>query len=215
MNGLLINIIRTLSKVLSLVFFPMFVPTYAIIILLFISPYAQLPLAYRFILLGETTLITCGIPIFYVWMLIKQGIVKNFYIEDKKQRTIPYIISIVSGIMWTIILFKSGLQACIWLSALGSVVSLMIVTVITHFWKISAHLTMMGCLLGAFLSFFLQNKIFPLPIIMVLLCIALVLMWARIFLNAHTSMQTVAGYLLGILVTFLPTAIYISYTKPL
>ena len=40
-----------------------------------------------------------------------------------------------------------------------------------------------------------------------ILLVSLLLMYARLYLNAHTPMQVVCGYILGLICTFIPNLI--------
>jgi membrane-associated phospholipid phosphatase len=65
----------------------------------------------------------------------------------------------------------------------------------------------MGGLLGGICSLALYYAILPLwPIIGVLL-LSLLVMYARLLLDAHTPLQVIAGYLLGLLCTLTPNLI--------
>jgi membrane-associated phospholipid phosphatase len=93
------------------------------------------------------------------------------------------------------------------LVVLGVILALLAVTIINHWWKISAHLTGIGGLLGGICSFALNYSMLPLPLIIIVLVLTLLLMLARLYLNAHTPLQVVCGFLLGLLCTFTPTLI--------
>jgi membrane-associated phospholipid phosphatase len=89
----------------------------------------------------------------------------------------------------------------------GAIGALGIVTIINHWWKISAHLTGIGGLLGGVCSFAMNYARLPLGMIIALLVVSLLLMYARIYLNAHSPMQVVCGFILGILAIFVPNFI--------
>jgi membrane-associated phospholipid phosphatase len=74
-------------------------------------------------------------------------------------------------------------------------------------WKISAHLTGIGGLLGGVCSFALYYSTLPLGLVITILTASLILMYARLYLHAHTPLQVVCGLLLGILSTFIPNLI--------
>jgi membrane-associated phospholipid phosphatase len=93
------------------------------------------------------------------------------------------------------------------LVVIGAMVALLAVTVINHWWKISAHLTGIGGLLGGICSFALSYSMLPMALIIIVLVLSLLLMYARLYLNAHTPLQVIGGYLLGLICTFIPTLI--------
>jgi membrane-associated phospholipid phosphatase len=102
------------------------------------------------------------------------------------------------------------LPILILLIAIGATLALVAVTVINHWWKISAHLTGVGGLLGGICSFALYYGYLPITLIIITLMWALILMYARLYLHAHTALQVVCGLLLGLLCTFIPNLI-LSY----
>ena len=96
----------------------------------------------------------------------------------------------------------------VWLIvAIGATVALLAVTIINRWWKISAHLTALGGLLGGVMSITLYYSVLPTPLIIGMLIVSLLLMYARLYLNAHTPWQVVCGYLLGIVLTFIPNLV--------
>ena len=99
------------------------------------------------------------------------------------------------------------LPTLILLIAIGAMIALVAVTVINHWWKISAHLTGIGGLLGGICSFALYYGHLPITLIIITLVWALILMYARLYLQAHTPLQVVCGLLLGLLCTFIPNLI--------
>jgi membrane-associated phospholipid phosphatase len=95
------------------------------------------------------------------------------------------------------------------LVVLGVILALLAVTIINHWWKISAHLTGIGGLIGGVCSFAMNYSILPVGLVITLLLISLLLMYARLYLNAHTPMQVICGFLLGLLATFIPNIIMV------
>ena len=91
--------------------------------------------------------------------------------------------------------------------AIGATAALLAVTIINQWWKISAHLTAMGGLFGSICSIALAYSTLPTTLLIIVLLISLLLMYARLYLDAHTPMQVICGYLLGIVCTFIPNVV--------
>ena len=90
----------------------------------------------------------------------------------------------------------------------GATLTMGLILIINKKWKISAHLTGMGGFLGGVLSYYLSIGSIPSTgFLCALLGISLLLMYARLWLNAHSSGQVVAGWLMGIICTFVPNVI--------
>lgn len=204
------QLLNILSQACSIVLYPMLMPLYGI--LLFCVGAKQLipllPSLYISLCIAGTAVITLVIPILLLVFMWKKGQIDSLHINDAKQRTTPYIYTLICYGFWAYFL-RVTLQLPIFLLlvAIGSMFALLAVTIINHWWKISAHLTGIGGLLGGICSFALSYSVLPFWLIIIVLLIALMLMYARLYLNAHTPMQVVCGFLLGLLSTFIPTLI--------
>lgn len=168
----------------------------------------QLPFAYIGVCIAGTAVLTLIIPILLLLFMWRKGYIDSLHINDAKQRTIPYIYTLICYGFWAyFVRVTLQLPTFLLLVALGAIAALLAVTIINRRWKISAHLTGIGGLLGGICSFALNYSVLPLGLIVGVLAISLMLMYARLYLNAHTPMQVVCGFLLGLLCTFIPTFI--------
>ena len=172
-----------------------------------------MPLALVWILIAilGTLLLTCILPITAIWILMKRGAVIDLQIEKATERTMPFIYTILGFCFWSYLL-ASILHAPLFISfiAIGATVAIGLVAIINHWWKISAHLTGFGGLVGGVMSYCLGIGAFPTwGTIIVWMGVSLILMFARLRLNAHTPAQVCAGWLLGISCTFIPYCIYV------
>ena len=168
----------------------------------------QLPFAYIGVCIAGTAVLTLIIPILLLLFMWRKGYIDSLHINDAKQRTIPYIYTLICYGFWAyFVRVTLQLPTFFLLVVLGAIVALLAVTIINRRWKISAHLTGIGGLLGGICSFALNYSVLPLGLIVGVLAISLMLMYARLYLNAHTPMQVVCGFLLGLLCTFIPTFI--------
>ena len=201
---------KFLAHIVSILFYPMLMPLYGI--LLFCVGAKQLvpllPSLYIGLCIAGTAVITLFIPIFLLLFMWKRGQIDSLHINDAKQRTTPYIYTLICYGFWAYFLRVTlQLPVFLLLVAIGSMVALLAVTIINHWWKISAHLTGIGGLLGGICSFGLSYAVLPFWPIIIVLLVALILMYARLYLDAHTPMQVVCGFILGLLSTFIPTLI--------
>lgn len=198
------------SQIASLLFYPMLMPLYGMLLfsLAMKQLLPQLPFAYIGVCIAGTAVLTLIIPILLLLFMWRKGYIDSLHINDAKQRTIPYIYTLICYGFWAYFV-RVTLQLPIFLLlvALGAIAALLAVTIINRRWKISAHLTGIGGLLGGICSFALNYSVLPLGLIVGVLAISLMLMYARLYLNAHTPMQVVCGFLLGLLCTLIPTFI--------
>lgn len=167
-----------------------------------------LPSIYIGMCMAGTAFLTLIIPITLLLFMRHKGYIDSLHIDDAKQRTTPYVYTIICYGFWAYFLHVTiQLPTFMLLIAVGAIVALLAVTIINHWWKISAHLTGIGGLLGGICSFALNYSTLPLILIIIVLLLSLFLMYARLYLKAHTPLQVVCGFLLGLLCTFIPTLI--------
>ena len=208
------HFLNIVSQILSIVLYPLFVPTYgmALFSYAYSTPEHPVPLIWTLVAVLGTLLLTCVLPATAIWTLVRKGKVSSMQIFNARERTYPYMYAALGFCFWTYLLV-SILHVPFYIGtvAVDATVAIGLVTVINHWWKISAHLTGFGGLFGGVLSFCMGIGAIPAwPMLAVWLAVSLILMCARLYLNAHTPAQVVAGWLLGIMCTFLPYAI-ISY----
>ncbi len=186
---------------------PLFMPTYGIVLFcMAFSRQIPLPAAYWLVSCIGTFFITALIPLSLMIFRRLRGEISDISISNASERTPIYVYTIICYAFWSYFLYKVIHAPFVSLIGVGATIALAVVLFINTRWKISAHLTGLGGLLGGILAY-VYNYTMPLPIvtISIILGIALALMFARLYLNAHTSLQVVTGFLLGIIMTFTPT----------
>ena len=205
------QVLRIIAKGLSIVLYPLFIPTYGIA--LFCYAFMRLMpmhLVWSLVAIIGTLILSCILPITAIWILIRRGVVTDLQIEDAGERTMPYIYTILGFGFWSYLMI-SILHAplCIAYVTIGSTLAILLIAIINRWWKISAHLTGLGGLIGGVLSYYLGLGTMPSWGFMTcLFLLSLALMYARVSMSAHSPAQVSAGWLLGIATTFLPYCIY-------
>ena len=199
-----------LAKIISVLLHPMLMPCYGIA-LFFLSQQSTillLPRVYSVVCIVGTFVLTLVIPFVLLLFLWRKGHIDSLHIHQANQRTTPYVYTLICYGFWTYFLHSTvHMPKCIVLIAVGAIAALLAVVIINHWWKISAHLTGIGGVLGGICSFSLCYATLPMELIITILFLSLLLMYARLYMKAHTPMQVVCGYLLGIVCTFLPCLI--------
>ena len=206
------KIVDIIAKVLSVILYPLFVPTYGVALFCYAYSTHVIPLHWIWILIAilGTFIMTCVLPITAIWILMKQGKVADLQIENARERTMPFIYTILGFGFWNYLMI-AVLHAPIFLSfiSVGATCAILLVALINLRWKISAHLTGFGGLVGGLMCYCLGIGAVPTwGTILGWFALSLILMCARLRLNAHTPAQVCAGWLLGLSCTFLPYCIY-------
>lgn len=195
---------------ISILLHPILMPTFGMVMFCLACPTIANILMTRHLILSltGTLFFTLLIPTVMLLLLRKRGQIESLYITDAKQRTTPYIYTIICYCIWAYFLrMMLRMPLFIFLVAVGAIIALVSILIINNWWKISAHLTGLGGLIGGICSFALNYAIVPTYIIIIAFILALLLMYTRLYLNAHTPLQVVGGLVLGIFSTFIPTLI--------
>ena len=188
-----------IARVISVIFYPLFVPTYAFAILLTMPAYfsALMPAQAKWMVIGLVFMTTCILPTAFIIAMIKSGMVTTTYLSKREDRTMPYIVSIIFFYLTYYILKKLQISPVYYYFIIGATLLNILIMGINFFWKISSHTASIGALAGMMLglSYFLGTFYFQL-IAMTLLMAGLI-GFARLKLQAHTPAQVYAGFLLG------------------
>lgn len=192
-------------KVISFVFQPLLMPTFGIAMLLFTNLALFYTDIWKWFALGGTFLFTAILPATPILMMMRKGQIKDLYISKREQRTFPYLFSLLAYIFWTVFMWRV-LQVPFFIVAMGigSVLSIIIITLINMKWKISAHLSGIGGLTGGVFAFCYVMAVNPVWLMILMLVISGLTALSRIELKAHTPAQTLAGFTVGFLMVFLP-----------
>ena len=187
-----------ISKILSYILHPIFMPLIVIWILLNYVEYFQLVFSNYtkplYIIIAVFTLI---LPLISSVLFVIFKKVESLEMRTKEERNGPVFVSIMIMIIGYPF-FKSISQLSPYLTSvyLSSVFILIIAFLITKRWKISLHMLGIG---GATGSFIALNYIFGGMFFWVILFLFLsgLLVSARLNLKAHNRSQVYAGFLLG------------------
>ena len=195
----------TFYKAITLIFQPLLMPTFGMMILMNMTFFVGLPPLWRWISIIGTFIFTAVLPAIPILMMLRKGEINDLFISKKEQRTMPYLISFLAYVFWSMFMWRT-LQFPMFIVAMGigSAVSIITITVINLKWKISAHLGGVGGLTGAVFGVCYRMAINPLMFLIVILAISALVALARMELKAHTPGQVLAGFVVGFLAVFLP-----------
>ncbi|MBW6460593.1 MAG: hypothetical protein K0B08_08470 [Bacteroidales bacterium] len=190
---------KRFAQALSVIFYPLFVPTYAFAVLLTMPAYfsALMPASAKWMIIGLVFSVTCVIPTLSFLFMIKTGVVSTTYLTKREDRTMPYIVSIIFFYLAYYMLKKLQVSPVYVYFMIGATMLNILVFGINFFWKISSHMASIGALTGMMvgLSNFLGTFYFS--FIAITLIVSGFVAFARLKLEAHTPAQVYAGFILG------------------
>ncbi|MDO4319058.1 MAG: hypothetical protein Q4C34_00645 [Bacteroidales bacterium] len=198
------------AQIVSDVFSPLLIPTYGMAMAMWITPLRAVPESSRLIATLIVAAVTALVPLGAIMLLMKLGRVSDTAISNTRERLVPYSIAVVCycaaawvvrsiGAPWWLTMFFCG-------AAFATAVSL----VITLVWKISAHSTAVGGLVGMMLWFTVSGlaDVHAMIWLSMVIVLAGVVGTARLLLDRHTLAQVLAGLALGIACCFGAMCIY-------
>lgn len=142
------------------------------------------------------------VPIFLILTMYNLGLVKDIKLDNKSERRWPMIASTVIYIGFTYLLNLRVGGTIIPIVMIGITFTLAMITIITRYWKISAHSTgAAGTTAFLFLLIFRFGTTELLVPGLIMLVLSGLLISARLYLQAHTPKQILAGIALGVLMS--------------
>lgn len=187
------------AKVISVIFHPLLLPTYALLILINIKTHHMLvlPQNFRYITVLFVFLTSFVMPSLVFLILLKIGKIHSFEMRKQHERTLPLLI-VALFFYGTYYLLRQGPHLAIFnLFMLGATLLVILSLLINFFNKISIHMVAVGGLFGTFAGFsMLFNHDLTLLLYFVALAAGLI-GYARLRLHAHGPGQVYSGFLLG------------------
>jgi membrane-associated phospholipid phosphatase len=199
-------VLNRLALALSALLHPLLMPTLLFAILLYFSPavfgIANEAMQWRLLILIFFT--TFLIPLLSMLLMFRVRSISSLTLDNKNERFMPFLTTTFFYMVTTFLFMRQMQGYYTMIVVLGSITfSIALVTLITVYWKISAHSVGICGVIG-FLFGFYQKYADPMlfyPILAIILLAGL-LMSARLYLNSHTPAQVFAGSLLGLIINF-------------
>ncbi len=195
------RVITRCANVISWVFVPLLMPVYGIILIFALSflrfnPF-QTKLVFTLIVFGANFLL----PMLLVLLLKKLGMIQDIGLNGRKERLIPYIITIVC--LGGTGLFLYLKMAPVWVAMFyaGGALAGLINLIVNFRWKISAHAAGIAGLVAMLIQVIKEGPAADGMVwwIVGAIVTAGCLGSARIWLGRHTLMQVLAGTAVGFL----------------
>jgi membrane-associated phospholipid phosphatase len=195
-------------EIISLVFQPLLMPTYAMILLMNMEQFSVYPTFGKWVAIIGTFVFTGILPAIPIFMLMRKGEVHDLFISKKEERTMPYLFSFMAYVFWAVFMWRTlrfdlGFKYIIAMG-MGSALSIFIIVFINLKWKISAHMAGVGGLVGSIFGVCYRFAINPLWLFAIVLGISALVGLSRIELKAHTPSQVLAGFVVGFAMVFTP-----------
>jgi hypothetical protein len=192
------NFLYGLSQVVSVVFHPIFIPLYGLLII-FSAPTLLyfIPLKIKKLTLFVIACNNILLPLSLILFLYSRGIIKSFQAREKHERTIILVITTILYLITTILMIRLPIPNLIKVYFVSTTLVSFITLIINFFWRISLHSVAVGGLL-TLVCFMVY--IFNVPVIWYLSGVVLLsglVMFSRLYNDDHEPAEVWSGFFAG------------------
>ena len=188
-----------ISRVVSMMFTPFYLPLVGLAALFFFSYLNTFPLYYILIVMGIVWLFTVLLPTrlihlyrrYHGWTPIQLGV--------RERRMVPYVISILCYFICFYILSLRHTPHTITSILIAALAVQMLCAMTNVWWKVSTHSAAIGGVAGGLLSFSLIFNFNPVWWLCLVILLGGMVGTSRMILRQHTLPQVVVGFFVGLL----------------
>jgi membrane-associated phospholipid phosphatase len=190
-------------KFISTILHPIVLPTLGVFLyFVFVSQSFEKRL--QLIVLGLVFALTYVVPVLLLLFLRNFGFIKDFQVSTIKERRFPVIFMIFLLYFLGNTIIQIPTIRNLGILFYGTSLSLTCIYVLFSVkLKSSLHLVSMGNMIGFFLIMTNINSLSMLPIIILLVLLSGILASSRLYLKAHTPVELLIGFSLGIVCQFI------------
>jgi hypothetical protein len=193
-----------IAKFVSVVFNPLFLPLYGLLII-FTAPtiFWYIPLKVKKILFLVVATNNILVPVTLMPFFRYRNIISSWIIENRKDRRIPLIFLSLFYFLTSFIFFRLQIPLFIKGFMISITVITIVLTVINFWWKISLYSAGAGTLIAIVLVLSLKTLV---PLTWFLIPAILVnglILTSRLLLNVHNNSEVFLGFLVGFAGMFL------------
>lgn len=135
--------------------------------------------------------LVCIAPVMYIAMMVKRGLITDIHIKVRRQRIVPFIVTIICAGVATLLLALLNAPPLVTFFALFTMLEIIIMLVVTTAWQISIHaLGIVGAVVAIGAMYGTTVGLLFSPLIPIVCA-------ARVVLHRHTIPQVIAGGIVG------------------
>jgi len=191
--------VRLVGHLVSLVFHPLFIPSYIAAFLVYVDPYAfaELDAKRKLFKLFFVVFSTAFLPLFSVLLMKQLGFIKSIFLRDQKDRIIPYIVCMIFY-FWAWYVAKNLHDNPAFIAMLLAVFLSCIAGMMANiYYKISMHAIAAGALFILFLWMAFSGSLATGTYLSAVILITGLVCTARFIVSDHNSFEIYSGLLVG------------------
>lgn len=198
-----------LATSVSWLLVPLMMPVYGMLLIFSLSILDIAPAGIRTVFTLIVAAFNLVVPAILVWMLKKMGVVHDLGLNERRERLVPYLITVACMGATAFFMWYKGAPLWVAMFFAGGALAGLVNAVVNLRWKISAHAAGVAGIVALLVRIIKDG--YPEPAAMVWLVVSILaaglLGSARIWLGRHTVWQVLAGYAVGFCSVFFLTMI--------
>lgn len=193
---------KTLARILSLLFHPLLVPTYFLLILFQLPFYSLLgvPVKIKALVLLFVFVLTFVLPVLVAGGMLLLKLIDSMEMQRRRERIFPMIAMAIFFYIAFYSLQQLAVLQPVTIFMLGSTILVLLGLVFNYFYKISQHMIAWGGLTGAVIALGFLLHFAPFFWLFGVILASGLTGFARLKTRAHTPFEIYSGYLLGLVV---------------
>jgi len=201
---------NSIAKIISYLLHPLLMPTYGFLLLFYTNNYISTftNKESKLVFIAIIFVFTFLLPALNALILLKMKRINSLEMETSKERIIPYTSTSLYFFALFYLFYSNPFPEIFTILILGAAISILLTLFINFNWKISAHATGVGGIIGAIMGISYRLNIDLQLILFIVIALAGLVGYARLKLNAHTPAQLYTGFLLGFIVELLLMLFY-------
>ena len=193
--------INRLANIFSYLFQPILMSVLGIFVIFNAGIYiTDIPVEYKRFIYTVVFLCNVLIPLTLIPALYLFKQVQNITLDERRERIIPLFFSTICFYLGYYLVSRMAPIKVIEVFLSSGVVVLLILLIVSLFWKISIHMAGVGGLTGLILMLSLIYTLDMTFFLIVVVLISGIVASARLALQVHSPLQIITGYLTGFLV---------------
>lgn len=203
------------AKFISAFFSPILIPTYSIVLALWISPLRELGENVRMVSAFTVLLLTALAPTLYIASMMRLGHRMGPDQADKWERVFPGIIFMLCQLTAAYYLYKIYAPEWFVMILVAGAAAVLVFLIANCILLVSGHMTAMGgmCAMLYYLEMERITDVNLLPWLIVTIALAGLVGTARLQLNRHSVAEVGLGFLLGAVTTYVVMNIHFFEQK--
>ncbi len=189
---------KKIALFISVLFHPLLMPFLGLVIILKADTYISfIELRLMIKILLFIFILTVILPLSFLPFYLYARVVRKAEMNSTRERVIPYFLTFILFYIAHFIVKKLPLNDIYSLFLFAVSVSVLVMSIITYFWKISAHMVGVGGLNGLVISLSLRYGVNFMVIMIIVIILAGVTAYSRLILASHKPSQVYSGFALG------------------